>query len=67
MNDVNVWFDQEIESYLRIEGVRQAYVAMTRPKCLLAVAIPESAWDEANVQLAECGFSTLPQSKDLLS
>lgn len=43
-SDVLDWFHSLDSNGLRPETVRRAYVAMTRPRRLLVVAVPESAW-----------------------
>lgn len=45
-SEVYQWFTPPDSTGLRPEDVRRAYVGMTRPRVLLVVAIPTSAWED---------------------
>ena len=43
-SDVRGWFSMNARMEVRVESVRRAYVAMSRARKLLAIAVPRSAW-----------------------
>ena len=43
-SDVPGWFPASADSDVHVESVRRVYVAMSRPRKLLAIAVPRSAW-----------------------
>ena len=56
-SDAHGWFSSVVQGNgLRPEDVRRVFVALTRPRKLVVVAIPQSAWDKVCKLLQTYGF-----------